>query len=150
MDMILEATTPQKEAPNPPEFDIETVDTAALVSHFCTYYTNLMEYRVEKIEMKLKAQAIELELKLKKTMQELETTKSQLESVKDIAKKRVTSLATEVAELTEQLNKEKKLEEEITIERDELKRKLEELRKLPSGPVKLMPGSSGTKCSNIL
>eukprot|EP01122_Echinamoeba_exundans_P016498 TRINITY_DN8380_c0_g1_i1.p1 TRINITY_DN8380_c0_g1~~TRINITY_DN8380_c0_g1_i1.p1 ORF type:complete len:452 (-),score=62.02 TRINITY_DN8380_c0_g1_i1:37-1392(-) len=140
---ILEAVESQPRPPEPPILDFESLDTASLIDQFCKYYTKLMDYRVDQIEIKLKAETITLEKKLSETMTELESTKSSLEKVKDIAKTRVTQLATEVAELTERLSKEKQLEEEIAAERDEYKRKLEELRKLPTGPVKLIPGSSG-------
>lgn len=139
VNLIVEAAAPARAAPQAPELDLETIETSALIENFCQYYTNLMEYRVEQIELKLKTQTAILERKLSATVSELESTKASLEKVKDIAKNRVTQLATEVAELTMQLNKEKEIEAEITVERDELRRKLEELRKLPTGPVKLMP-----------
>jgi HAMP domain-containing protein len=131
----------QPQLPEPPSLDFDSLDTSSLIDQFCKYYTKLMDYRVGQIELKLKAETTDLQKRLSETVTELESTKSSLRKVKEIAKTRVTQLATEVAELTERLNKEKQLEEEIIAERDEYKRKLEELRKLPSGPVRLVPSA---------
>jgi HAMP domain-containing protein len=111
----------QPQLPEPPSLDFDSLDTSSLIDQFCKYYTKLMDYRVGQIELKLKAETTDLQKRLSETVTELESTKSSLRKVKEIAKTRVTQLATEVAELTERLNKEKQLEEEIIAERDEYK-----------------------------